>query len=373
MYVDRKERFDKAVEAFLQKNGLENVEEIITKNHFDNFITEPSIASYLRRPAKDIEFDESGEPVLQSDYEKQFYEACRLTKDTKIPYRATESNLQTYNEAEQTYYTRSTTAFYEAGTNEKTNQTLNKITNRKINNPIETESNEPSANVFLVANGDDIYSITGVLRTIQGQRTSQNNMQGIMKDANDKEISLPDEGISFLIFPTGKDAHAITLFAVVDNENKEVIRTGLCNSSINEPYYNYIKPRFNVDASSFGYEPFEFLNCSLDLQKDPTDLNCGLYRANFTSGLIDLLQNDAEARQILSDKNADESAIVEKITNGLKSHLPQYYNESSAGFTEVSEEQKMQVHLEDRWEADNAYLKDRMQEIKRSKSNLQIA
>jgi len=373
---DRVERFNKAVEAFLRDQKLGTIEQIVLQSRLDDFLVDPAVSAYLTRPAIHIAFDAKGEPKLDSDYERQLYNACRRDKKTNIPYRAAGE----FSNFGRSYV--KPQAFYDSGTTEETKEALNHIIQKQVSENSEPDTQKPY-HVFMVANVEDVYQIGGLLRRIQGEKGQYDNLRGVMKDGAGNTIALPEDGISFLIIPSGKDDHAVTLFAVVDNKAKKVIRTGLCDSMQDAGYAAQIRRRINMDVPSkedLEYdrehstnhypkvEPFPFVDCSHDIQKSDDDLNCGLYRAHFTRALIDILQNEPEVRRGLSDPNADNQKVVAQVKAGMQAHLPEYYHRSAEGFTEASEEEKRQVHLHTRWEVGNEFLREKIRELSRQRS-----
>ncbi len=356
---DRVDRFNSAVESFLQQHKLGDVAQVVSRGMISEFLADPAIGAYLTRPASDMRFDEKGEPQLESDHERTFYEACRADERDYIPYRAHQSSVPRHEE--DRVRIEKTTAFYDSGTDEDTTKTLNRALHRQ------TQEQGHDANVFLVTNGYDTYQISGVLRRFQGEVPQYDDLKGKLEDAMGKQITLPDKGHSFLVFPSGRDAHAITFFAVLDNDNKKVVRTGLCNSWMHEKYTDQVRRRMNMDVSpkyAPDVKPFPLVDCSQHLQTHSTDLNCGLYRYNFAHALIEMLQNEAGLRDTLADPKAGDEQVISAVKEGLKPYLPQYYKRDGAGFTEAGEDEKRQAHLETRWEAGNAFIRDKIAQHK---------
>jgi len=373
---ERVARFNKAVEAFLRSQKLDTIEQVVSQGHLDDFLVDPAISAYLTRPAADIAFDPKGTPQIDSDYERQLYDACRLNKKTNIPYRAAGE----FGDFGRSYM--GPREFYNSGISEETTATLNRVIQKQISESAEPDT-QKSYHIFLVANGEDVYQTSGLLRRIQGEIGQYDSYKGVMTDSVGNDVILPDSGTSFLIIPSGRDDHAITLFAVVDNETKKVIRTGLCNSMQDTGYAEALKHRMNMDVPSQGeleldhengtnrfpkVEPFPFVDCSHDIQKVAEDLNCGLYRANFTRALIDMLQNEPEVRSVLADPHADNEKVVGHVKAGMQTHLPGYYHRVAEGFTEASEEEKRQLHLQTRWEAGNEFMREKIKALSRQRS-----
>lgn len=363
--MDRVSRFNSAVEAFLREKYLSAVSDIVHQNLIGEFLATPAIGAYLTRPSTDISFDAQGEPVIESPYERQLYEACRDSKAAQIPFRAQKSNMSIMRDGAN--IEAESTAFYHSGTNKDGEAALYRTLHQQTL-PHQGEAQNPlAAHIYVATNGYDVYQISGVLRHLQKEPARHNNLRGELRDANNHLITLPNTGTSFLIFPSGRDAHAITFFAVVDNAANKVIRTGLCNSWHSESYAKQVKHRMNTDVGQEDHpdlKPFPFIDCSHHLQKSNTDLNCGLYRSHFARALTDMLYHEPKLRELLANPSVTDTDVTAQVRDGMKAYLPEYYHRNGTEFVEATEDEKRAVHLHDRWEVGNEFLRNKIAEFK---------
>ncbi len=68
---DRVRVFEKAVEQYLNQNNFVSLEELFAADKSKQLLIEPRVMAYLTRQGVEIEFDESGEPILESGVEKE--------------------------------------------------------------------------------------------------------------------------------------------------------------------------------------------------------------------------------------------------------------------------------------------------------------
>jgi len=383
---DRVANFNRAVEAFLAKKGPENIASLPDKM-LEDFLIEPSISAYLTRPANDVKFDEKGEPVLESPYEAAYYEKLRQSctlddspadlRRKSIPYRAEIYN-NTWNHKDG-----EAAGFYTGGTSENAKTAQARTIQRKLDEYAQTAT-DPSTHVFLMPNLSRIEDINSLLNPSPREDEEYDYMDWVTENGLGRHVELPQDGISFLIMPGGTDDHAYTLFAVIDNAAKKIIRTGLCNSSQNDNYALIIRDSINDvlgQGDPIHYQPYppdhaavanlpSFVDCSHHLQTHETDRNCGLYRHYFSRALVEMLEKDEHIRSIMADPNATDRQVSEAVREGMKPYLPEYYHKTAGGFVEASEEEKRQTHLETRWAVGNAFLQDRIAEIKRQRSGM---
>jgi hypothetical protein len=369
---DRVERFNEAVERFLERAGLQSISEISEANQRRDFLLEPAIAAYLTRPATDVQFDNAGEPIYDSEYESQYYDLCRKSKGLNVPFRAESSHITRRIDDAGRPVTNITpgveraTAFYDSDMSRR----IEHFTYQRLGRLIDPVTIEQSGyHVFIASNAEDIFQMGGVLKHIQGEVPFFDGMEGKLLDPDDNEIILPDDGTSFIIFPTRNDKHAIITFAVLDNASRQVIRTGLCNSLKDKDSYHALKRAINMDMkfqSGQVMKPFPFLDCSHNLQTSETDQNCGFYRAGFARALVEMLQNEQDICEMLTSRGIADGKIADGVSRKMKRYLPEYYEEQAEGFVETSLDERRRVHLQARWEAGNDFLREKIKAARRT-------
>jgi hypothetical protein len=386
--MSAEEGFNAVTEDFLHEKNLENASQIVTQNRVSDFLSRSEVLTYLTRT--DITFDAEDEPVLPSIYERDFYAACRTNEEHRIPYRGEQqckfANVNPTDAPFQEIVEH--TSFYKSGTLSQDFSFLIRTLQERIDQTKSEDSEH--TNVFLVSNGGvphDPYGVRNILRSIsrelfpslssvltsmqpQTERTFDAQIiQKMLFTSEEKEIqdgygrniTLPNNGHSFLIFPIDKHDHDLLIAAAVDNSKKKIPRIAIMNSYDDKSYYNEMEDRLNLDAKANLLEKFKISDFSHNLQiESDGDINCALYATNFSRSLIETLREDPEAREMFADPLESDEKVFKKIKDGMMARLPEYYMQNAEGeYYEVNASSKRLAHLRQRWGIGSAILRQR--------------
>lgn len=333
------ESFAELVKGFKSSFDLKSIRKgLSTNNVFEHpnrlleiFYADPHISEYLSRqkvPSKDSE-------LIISKSECSFYKrGIMQLKNDHIPFRKSGDNGEN-----------PITAFYDNALGIMSQIIPFSLERSKIENMLSNNIHCESA--------CDIYAITTKIKTIENQ------LKGVNQKAE----------LSYYVMPGFKEDHAYLTAAIFDAKTGKSICTLLINSWQKQSYFTFLKERFETNNNTCP-----FIDCSIHVQTNEKDANCGLYTNIFGRALVQLFYNQEKAANevfksyqnaSLESKAQAEANIQTFIRSKIAQYLPEYFVQNANNEFEVkSIEELRDFHMQKRWEIGNVSIKEMSQKAK---------
>ena len=313
-------------------DALEGKPELLTQ-----LVADKAVQAYLTRPFDDIRFDEKGNPLYESEMERQLYEVCSRQESTHIPYRG---------DLQKGSYDGIEFGFYHSGRSKQGKHIFNGHHQQRLK--ALDNQRQPHTHVMVASGGGDFLNSIGAMQDFQ---YSGRTFAYPIHDADGKPITaetLPKEGISCLLFDTGKIetgvGHALVMAGIIDNATRKLKTILFLNSHpatadtlgeydlrMNDLAYRG-RNDFSVrdeaigkgeGAETFADEPIHIVDVSLGLQTEEGDFNCGLYASNFTHALMEVLVERPELIEPLTKDDWKQDPRLADVHQAAKDHARQ--------------------------------------------------
>lgn len=293
----------------------------------DKFFLDPVISKYLSR--EKVEY-EGNSLVLRSKNEYSLYEGSG--EPYYINFRIKIKNKDVC----ETFYSEGTT-----------------LGQSRINFSMERAEVEQllNRNIYFSFEGD-IYEVAAKVREIEFNR------KGLDEKAK----------FSYYVLPGAKDAHGYLTAAIFDAKTGESICAFLVNSWDKKSYFEGLKSRFVENKTC------PFIDCSIDVQVNEKDGNCGLYNSILGRALVQLFAEQPEESDKIFEAYRDasqelkgqaEENLQKFIRSSIIKYLPEFYGNENGEFVRKPEAAIKAVHMKRRWVIGNVAVNDIVQQAKR--------
>lgn len=311
--------FEFAVQTFMQHFKLEKVYDIFkTHKLIDLFFANPIISAFLlRKELAHVKYKkEYAGPQYESAFENHIYDS--MAKEAKMVIDARGPCIPI------------------SCSHAQTGPIIQKII-KQLNK--KQQIDQLYSNIVIHYDENETFHETCLSMVGVGKK-----LKTIVQDLKQSD------GLSYIIFRLNSHAHVFASMAIIDNKTKTIPAFLTMNSSCNSHYEGLQAGLLNDTLSKIAPElvPKVFINCNSPVQVNSNDTNCNLHSLILIRALIETLA-DLEVKelvelyasgklssepfppltpleQLFGYSNTPESQVAKAINEGVKKHLPEFYD-----------------------------------------------